>query len=441
MGSMIPLLMVRDANALIWTGGRTILGRAMEILRREGAADQILVCPRPLKDQVEAEARRIAVKAMVLADGETEALKTRLASAAGAEPLVLLADADVVYDKRLLRWAFGWNRPSVLIDRRPPPGTPPTRRPVAGHAYVGLAAVAIESAIHAVENAASIASGIDACLDGTMELHDVETLPRYALELRKALRPYWVPVRGRQDVHRAKRLLVEASGKGHQELTVLAFNRPVEQFLAYFLCDWRITPNQITVLCTLVGLVPMIGFALGRLWAGLAIALVVGVLDGLDGRQARIQIKTSKLGEIEHVLDKIVEISWMAGLAWFLSDGFGNRVFLWLTLGWVAFHMLDNAAYAYFRRKRGMVIDEASTVDAAIRLFASNRNNNVSFLILGLLVRTIVDFPVAHLYYAILAWSVVTPVLHWIRIPILLGKPVSRLGPHLANRSQRQMPL
>ncbi|RLD98156.1 MAG: hypothetical protein DRI92_04415 [Aquificota bacterium] len=265
---------------------------------------------------------------------------------------------------------------------------------------------------------------VEGGLAGEVELVDLDTLPRYALELRRALRPYWVPVADQQDIKNAKKIMVEASGKGHQEWAVLVFNRPVEKFLTYFLCDWRITPNQITVVGTLIGCGATICFALGYFWWGILIALAAEVLDGLDGRQARIQIKTSKLGEYEHVLDKIVEISWMIALGWFFSDGFSDELYLWATLGWILFHNLDNLSYSVFRAKRGIVIDEASKLDAAIRLFASNRNNNILFLLVGLAI----GFPL-EAYWFIMAWSVLTPVVHWIRLVILLNRPADTAHP------------
>ncbi len=435
---MTPWILVRDENALIWTGGRTILGRVMEMLRREGCKEHVLVCPEALKAKVEAEVGRISIQAKVLLDEESDIWKSQLGESAEQKASILLVDADVVYDKRLLHWACAWDAGNALVDSQPE--FLRQERPKLGDkAYVGLATLDAVNLKAAASDKSSFFDVVEGGLAGEVELVDLDTLPRYALELRRALRPYWVPVADQQDIKNAKKIMVEASGKGHQEWAVLVFNRPVEKFLTYFLCDWRITPNQITVIGNIIAYGTTVCFALGHFWWGILIALVAEVFDGLDGRQARIQIKTSKLGEFEHVLDKIHEITWMGGLAWYFSNGFEDLNFLWLTLGWVAFHFLDNGSYSYFRIKRGMVVDEASKIDAGIRLFASNRNNNIGYLAIGLLVHMAYAYPLVYLYYGILAWSVVTPFLHWIRIPFILAKPEIELGPHAANRGTRIM--
>jgi phosphatidylglycerophosphate synthase len=37
-------------------------------------------------------------------------------------------------------------------------------------------------------------------------------------------------------------------------------------------------------------------YALGYLWAGALLALIIGVLDGLDGKLARLKVQMTKAG-------------------------------------------------------------------------------------------------------------------------------------------------
>ena len=46
------------------------------------------------------------------------------------------------------------------------------------------------------------------------------------------------------------------------------------------------------------------------------LALIVGVLDGIDGKLARLKAQTTKAGKREHDLDYLVETSWWAALAY-----------------------------------------------------------------------------------------------------------------------------
>jgi hypothetical protein len=40
------------------------------------------------------------------------------------------------------------------------------------------------------------------------------------------------------------------------------------------------------------------------------------VLDGLDGKQARLKVETNRTGKIEHWFDAVFEMSWWIALAW-----------------------------------------------------------------------------------------------------------------------------
>jgi len=396
-------VIVRTDASLERLGGRTVLGRLIEMLRRNGSPVSHVLCADELVSPIEDEVRCIDPDCLT-----TPLSRLDSVSIDPDEP-VLLADGQVVFDTRLIEIAAGWTEETALVDSAPPSSR--HKRPIVqGNDFAGLAVVKGSLARDVVVDPVSGLVDVTVC--------DVATLPTYSRPLRRDLRHFWVLIVDDNDVRLAKKMLVNASGKGHQELAVLLFNRPVETFLMYYVCDWRITPNQITIIGNIIAYGTTAAFAFGHLWLGILIALVAEVLDGLDGRQARIQIRTSRLGEFEHVLDKIHEISWMAALGWYFSNGFADITYLWLTLAWIVFHNIDNLSYSVFRSKRGIVIDEVGRFDATVRLFASNRNNNILFLAAGLLLGVPLQA-----YWFILAWSAVTPVIHWIRVWMLLSRP------------------
>ncbi|RMH37698.1 MAG: hypothetical protein D6689_20810 [Deltaproteobacteria bacterium] len=247
---------------------------------------------------------------------------------------------------------------------------------------------------------------------------DIDDLPRYSRALRRELRPYWLRVRTSTDVRRARRLLAAAGGKGHMEWWVLLVNRPVETWLSYHVTEWRVTPNQITFASNVAAVAAAVAFATGRLWLGLAAALANSILDGLDGRQARVQLKTSKVGELEHVFDALSEIAWVGALAWHLSGGLADAAIGWGALLWLAAYAADNAAYTFFRVRRGMMIDEASRIDAAVRFVGARRNTNFAYFAAALaLGAPRVGF------WIIAVGTAVTAAVHWLRVAVLLARP------------------
>lgn len=246
---------------------------------------------------------------------------------------------------------------------------------------------------------------------------DIRSLEPYSRELRRHLPPYWMAVRGPEDRAAVTRLLVEASGKGHQDLPALVINAPIEKAAMRLLANTRVTPNQITAVCNLLAYAVAALIASGHLLVGAVGAIVVGVVDGLDGRQARIQLRTTPLGQLEHLLDKIYEVLWIVALAYTVSGGFSDRSSVTLLLVWIGAYLFDTAAYDAVKWKTGGSLDEASPLDARIRLIAGRRNVYACVLLVGVLLNR----PAAA-FLTIVWWAVVTAVVHGGRAAAILGR-------------------
>lgn len=90
------------------------------------------------------------------------------------------------------------------------------------------------------------------------------------------------------------------------------FNRPVGRFLSKLLIHTPITPNQISVCATLLGVIAAVCFGVGTasaaLW-GAALLQVSAIIDCVDGDVARAVFKESPLGKwLDIVGDQIVHI-------------------------------------------------------------------------------------------------------------------------------------
>ena len=94
---------------------------------------------------------------------------------------------------------------------------------------------------------------------------------------------------------------------------------PIENFLISRLCRTAITPNQLTLITNVVAWGATFLFASGHLGWGTIVALAVGILDGLDGKQARVKVETSKIGKLEHWFDAFFEHSWWIAIAYYLQ--------------------------------------------------------------------------------------------------------------------------
>jgi phosphatidylglycerophosphate synthase len=147
---------------------------------------------------------------------------------------------------------------------------------------------------------------------------------------------------------------------------------PIEKWLVSDLCRTTITPNQITLGTGVLGLSVTVLYALGYLWVGALLALIVGVLDGLDGKLARLKVQMTKAGKGEHLLDYVVEMSWWIALAYHLHAT--GQVRYALLLAFFAFTSLERLARGYVQRRVGRSLDDVSRFDRLVRSVAGRRN-------------------------------------------------------------------
>jgi phosphatidylglycerophosphate synthase len=96
------------------------------------------------------------------------------------------------------------------------------------------------------------------------------------------------------------------------------FNRPVGRWLSRALVGTQVTPNQVSVVAILMGLVSGALFSLGSWWSGVWGALLLqasAILDCVDGDLARAQYRESAWGKwLDLVGDQVVHLAVFLGL-------------------------------------------------------------------------------------------------------------------------------
>ena len=97
------------------------------------------------------------------------------------------------------------------------------------------------------------------------------------------------------------------------------FNRKVSRWFTRLFLAMGLSPNSITVLAGLVGLLAALGFGMGTYSAGIVAALLfqlAAVIDCCDGEVARLTFTESPLGAwLDIVLDNIVHMAIFTGIA------------------------------------------------------------------------------------------------------------------------------
>ena len=252
----------------------------------------------------------------------------------------------------------------------------------------------------------AICAGVE---EGSLVPLDVASQPWYSSELHRDVRAYWFPSPSLAHKRLAENVILDAAQKGTLDIPALV-HAPIETFIVGKLSKTAVTPNQLTIFCNLVAWGATVLFATGHLGFALAVALAVGVLDGLDGKLARAKLETSQAGKLEHLFDILFENSWWIALAYHLhasgklADAF---IYLGLLLGAEVLNAVARTSIVRYCRKS---MAELGPFDRLFRLVSGRRNIYVWILALGLLLGN-----VAGAFKLIAWWEAATAAVHLTR--------------------------
>jgi 1L-myo-inositol 1-phosphate cytidylyltransferase / CDP-L-myo-inositol myo-inositolphosphotransferase len=303
---------------------------------------------------------------------------------AGADA-ALVVRADVVFDVRLIRRLIGEVGNRAMIDSAVPAEMTPLVVSASNtNSGTICGAAVLKREWLSTQSGRFEEALLNALDDGAVAQLDVAAQPVYDSTLRRKLRPFWFVAPSLLTKKSAERILLESTQKGALDIPAW-LHAPIEKFLVSYLCRTSITPNQLTIFCNVVAWMATILFATGHLASGIVIALIVGVLDGLDGKQARLKVETTKRGKLEHWFDGIFEWSWWTALAYQfqISGQLPGAFHYWLLLA-VA-EAIDAIAKGAVLFKTGKLIDELNTFERIVRLVGGRRNIYVWILAIGIL--------------------------------------------------------
>lgn len=344
---------------------------------------------------------------------------------------LLVLPGDAVFDSRLPRLVDDQNSPVALVDS----GVSPLLQPLIASApstnWGKLCGPALIQRDWAVGQDLTLMEALGKGLDEkTITPLDVATQDLYSTTMRRELQAYWFPAPSITHIERAERVILDSAQKGTLDFPAMVHG-PIETFIVARLCKSSITPNQLTILGNIVAWTATVLFVTGQLVWGTALALIVGVLDGLDGKQARVKVETSKAGKLEHWFDTLFEISWWTALAYYLqSTGQLAGAYSYLLLLLFA-EALDLIAKGSILFRYGRLIDELGPFDRFIRLIGGRRNIYVWILAVGVLLRN-----PAEAFVVIAWWESITAAIHlpraawalWVKRYQFPGKETFRSG-------------
>ncbi|MBH0201821.1 MAG: hypothetical protein HP496_05845 [Nitrospira sp.] len=130
---------------------------------------------------------------------------------------------------------------------------------------------------------------------------------------------WYQPVRTVSDIQTAEKKLFNSLKGEFEGFVDHYFNRKVSRWFTRLFLVMGLSPNSITVLAGLVGLLAAVGFGVGTYSAGIVAALLfqlAAVIDCCDGEVARLTFTESPFGAwLDIVLDNIVHMAIFVGIA------------------------------------------------------------------------------------------------------------------------------
>ncbi len=380
-----PLLIVADSpEALTDLCGISLLERMRRIALHLGFREAMI-----LSNCVKAVATHIANESWHRADVSLtfrertgakvtvgDILDCLAALRVASDGRILIVFAGFYCDERLLRSLADAQTDSALIDSDPPSIIAPLLENSDTHSSGRLLCAALLSSewLSRKNRAGTLVEEITSdTMAGRIARVDAARQQAYVGSMRRSVRPVFFPAPSLERRPLAERLLRDATQKGVLDFPALV-HAPIEKWLVLHLCRTTITPNQITLGTGVLGLGVTLLYACGYLWAGVLLALVIGVLDGIDGKLARLKAQTTKLGKREHDLDYFVETSWWMALAYHFQATGQIRYAYVIFFAFFAFHRLERVATKAVQRRIGRSLDDFAPFDRLVRIVAGRRN-------------------------------------------------------------------
>ena len=399
------LVILADApDALCILFGISLLERLLRVVQRLGFREAIILSNSPEEVAAHLAKPSWARADVALSFRPRNAGAVRVSEVVSGASRILVVSAGFYYDARLLRAMAEQNETTLLVDSAPPPDcallwqAPP------------LAAALIDGSwLSRQDHTAALMDQLSSDAGtGRIEACDAARQPTYVMALRKHVRPVFFPAPSPNLIAVAERFPRDVAQNGVLDFPGL-LDSPIEDWIVARLCRTSITPNQVTFVTMLIGLVVTALFATGHLWWGVALAYTIEVLDGVDGKLARTKVETTAAGDWEHVVDYCIELSWWTALAYhFHAENL--RSAYWLLLLLVGSDLVDRLAKRAVKKKVGRNLDDVSNIDRFVRCIGGRRNINIWILIAALALGD-----AANGFVLICWWGAATAAAHVVR--------------------------
>lgn len=113
-------------------------------------------------------------------------------------------------------------------------------------------------------------------------------------------------------------------------------HKPFEDLIVYMLYDFDfISADHISIFTYALAFLTSYMFLTSNIVLAVILAFIVGILDGVDGKIARLRNRKTYIGKLEHSFDMLYEQSWYITFTWYSWLTTNNLLFLIMGLIWL----------------------------------------------------------------------------------------------------------
>lgn len=138
---------------------------------------------------------------------------------------------------------------------------------------------------------------------------------------------WWQDVDTPEAYREAEKVMLKKQIKPTDVFVARYLNRPISLFLSRYLLRTPLTPNQVTYISLLSGLLSPFFLIKGTYWGflwGVFFYHMASVLDGCDGEVARLKMMESTGGEwVDTIIDNLTHLLFVGGLSYGLYISLG----------------------------------------------------------------------------------------------------------------------
>ncbi len=355
--------------------GLTVLERNVRLLASLGVQDIVIVADRPANPLSAFHyAVPQSVRLSVLSRDQVDVCGQEAGAPAAAGGILLLAGHGL-YDARLLRKLLAAATPLVLYS------TQGERHPIA--AYLDPRHIPALQSIGADGLGPSLQA---LCASGGLTELDLSDFDPYVHSLRRRMPPFAFLIENNAQIAEADTILRHTAQKGVNDFVARYIHPPLEFAGTRILAATRITPNQVTLFWIALGALVIPLFARGNLLAGCVLAVVCGVLDGVDGKLARLTLRFSQAGDwLDHVTNTLYDALWYFALGWYFSVEHLHPTAETFTAILLVAYVVERIVPGVFKHLHGIEIYDYADVDRWARLVGSRMNNNIWLITLAVI--------------------------------------------------------